>query len=218
MKPLQPLIITQELSIVREGVSILQDISSTLYEGRYVAIVGPNGGGKTTFLKALLGLISPSQGHVNFLGDRARVGYVPQRLEMLDKTAPLSVEDVVKSGRAQLEPNQGAIEAALNRFDLERLRTRRFGELSGGERQRVLLARAMSLDPHIVALDEPTAFIDQKGEATVVSFLRELHAAGVTILLVSHDHDFVEAEAEEVWCINRTLSCDHHPRALHSHS
>lgn len=213
----QPLITAKNVHVIREGVTVLENISVTVPQGAFIALVGPNGGGKTTLLRVLLGVQPLASGLVKFYGDRSRVGYVPQRVEMIDRSSPLTVEDIVASGCMHAANSLPSVEQAMVHFDLLRLRARRFGELSGGERQRTMLARALAADPHLLALDEPTSFVDQQGEATIIEFVRELHAQGVTILLVTHDHDMVEHVADEVWCINRTLSCDHHPKALHAH-
>ena len=201
---------------------ILEHITFDVMPGDYMGIVGPNGGGKTTLLKIMLGLLKPTKGEIRLLGEpiahsqnRHRIGYVPQRLENDDRLFPATVEEIVWSGRTPLrrplakraKEDMTAVKRAMKAAEIGHLARRRFGTLSGGERQRVLIARALAGDPAILMLDEPTSAVDAPSQENFYSFLRKLHDQGLTILIVSHDLDIVTHEVDSIVCLNKHLIC-----------
>jgi zinc transport system ATP-binding protein len=199
-----------------DGVSVLEDIDLTVRERDFMGIIGPNGGGKTTLLKVLLGLVQPSRGRVTVLGRtpkeaRKFVGYVPQGIEF-DYVFPISVWDVTMMGRLSrrglLQPysegDRRAVENALRQLDMLGHRDRQIGQLSGGERQRVYVARALASDPDILLLDEPTASVDTRVVGSIYEVLQDLNRR-VTIILVSHDIGVVSSYVKTIACLNRRL-------------
>ncbi len=216
--------------IVVEGVEfsyhkepVLEDISFTIEYGDYVGIVGPNGGGKTTMLKILLGLLPLQKGTVRVfdrpVGDKKalqRVGYVPQRVSFGASAFPASVEEVVKSGRTPrlgvIRPwrkaDTDAVEQAIALTGIGHLRYRLIGQLSGGERQRVFIARALAGEPELLILDEPTVGVDMASKDAFDAFLTKLNTEyGLTILLVSHDVESLADQVKHILCFNRKLVC-----------
>ncbi len=180
-----PVISVKNVSFTYNGNPILERISFEVQSGDYVGIVGPNGGGKTTLLKLMLGLLKPDNGEVLLLGDpikhsenRARIGYVPQRSLADEHLFPATVEEIVMSGRTagrglfsmRSKADQAAIKRALKAADVAHLAHRRIGTLSGGERQRVMIARALAGDPAILMLDEPTAAVDAPSQEAFYAF------------------------------------------------
>jgi len=195
---------------------VLEDIDLTVNELDFVGLVGPNGGGKTTLLKVLLGLLPVMQGEVCVLGmpvkeGRRYIGYVPQAAE-LDREFPISVWDVARMGRLgkrrvfhrYTAEDDEAVAAALHSVDVLELRDRPFGELSGGQRQRVYIARALVTEPRILLLDEPMAGVDPQARTTTYELLGRLNKH-VTILMVSHDVGAISSYVKTVGCINRYL-------------
>lgn len=192
---------------------VLTDVQLHVEAGQLAAIVGPNGGGKTTLLKLALGLLAPTSGHVRMFGQpperaRNRIGYMPQYAHV-DPRFPVTVLDVVLMGmlnhrgvamRSRAEKE--AANRALAEVDMEALADRPFDALSGGQRQRVLLARALVSEPEMLLLDEPTANVDNEAEDKLNSILRRLNQR-MTILLVSHDLGFVSQVVQSVICVNR---------------
>jgi zinc transport system ATP-binding protein len=180
-----------------------------------VSIIGPNGGGKTTLLKLLLGLLKPDRGEVLIFGKspqkvRTRIGYVPQ-FTRFDPLFPVSVMDVVAMGRltnGKLGPYWGKdrehAEKALDEVELGHLKKRAFADLSGGQRQRVLIARALATGPELLFLDEPTSNIDRGAEQRLYSLLEQLNER-LTILLASHDVGFVTKVVSHCLCVNRNV-------------
>lgn len=206
------------------GVSpVLEGVTAEIKDGSYLGIIGPNGGGKTTLLKILLGLLAPTSGSVELFGQpvahspfRQRIGYVPQRALSLGETFPATALEIVESGRTPLKSlfssfnaaDQRAVKNALVAAGADHLVDRRVGELSGGERQRVLIARALAAEPKILILDEPTSAIDAQSQEAFFDFLRDLRKKlGLTIILVSHDIDIVSHEVDQVLCLNRHMIC-----------
>lgn len=198
-------------------VPVLENISLEAGREDYLGIIGPNGGGKTTLLKLMLGLEKPSAGRVELLGDapektRHRVGYVPQSV-VLDPSAPASVLDVVLMGRLSRSrfgfifgaSHKKAAQDALAQVNLAHLADRPVGALSGGQKQRVLLARALAGEAELLILDEPTASADPRAGEDLVRLLRTLHER-LPIIVVSHDLGFITADVTRVACLNRTLS------------
>jgi len=208
------LIECRDLTVRFGPLLVLDSVSFSLPERRMMCIVGPNGGGKSTLLKALLGLVPVDSGILEVLGSdptkaRQRVGYMPQHVEM-DPLFPIDVEGIVRMGRLQNRglgfynrEDRAAAQRALEEVDLWTHRRERFAHLSGGMKQRVLIARALVNEPELLLLDEPTAMVDAHSEARLLEQLRALHQR-MTIVLVSHDAAFVSGLVDEVLCVNRT--------------
>lgn len=185
-----------------------------VHQGEFLAVVGPNGGGKSTLLKLLLGLLRPSQGRILLLGQapveaRAAVGYLSQQSH-LDPAFPLSVLDLVMMGCLGAGLSGAACRrnalAALGSVGLNGLEKQKVFDLSGGQRQRVLIARALVANPQVLFLDEPTTSLDPKAEQELFDLLERLNQAGLTILVVSHDLSFVSPYVQRVICINHDLA------------
>ncbi len=196
------------------GEAILQDAHVDIFEHEFVCVVGPNGGGKTTLIKLLVGLLRPDRGSLRVLGmepkdARTRIGYMPQH-ERLDPQFPVSVMDVVLMGCLGLGTRIGPYRKrdreragqVLKDVGLYDLRHRTFAELSGGQRQRALIARAMACDPKLLLLDEPTAHLDPAVQDDFYRLLHEMDRR-LTLVLVSHDVGFVSKYVDKVVCVNR---------------
>ncbi|MEB3309765.1 MAG: metal ABC transporter ATP-binding protein [Snowella sp.] len=195
---------------------VLENINLSVRELDFLGIIGPNGGGKTTLLKVLLGLHQPAQGNIQILGKpveqgRKYIGYVPQFVNC-DHSFPISVWDVVKMGRLgkrrlfqrYTKQDNEKVAEVLNLVDLYSLRHRAIGELSGGQRQRVYIARALATEPKILILDEPTASVDPQIRTSIYSLLEELNQ-WITILMISHDVGAIARYVKTVGCLNRRL-------------
>lgn len=199
-----------------EREQVLEDINLTVYEGDYIGLIGPNGGGKTTLIRVLLGLLLPTRGEVRIMGrpvheGRREVGYVPQVVEF-DREFPISVWDVACMGRLgqrrllqrYTAEDDALVAKALRQVGLYDLRRRPVGELSGGQRQRAYIARALAGQPRILLLDEPTSSVDPQVSSSIYELLRKLNEQ-VTILLISHDMSAISAYVKTVGCLNRRL-------------
>lgn len=218
----------QHLTFRYGDVTVLDDLSFTVTAGEYLGVIGPNGGGKTTLVKILLGLLPPTRGSVTLFGRDVRygsagpdVGYVPQRLAHAETAFPATVREVVTSGRTARvglfrrvrHADLDAIDRALTVANVHGVRDRRFGELSGGERQRVLIARALAGEPKVLILDEPTVGVDLASQEKFYAFLADLNTHhGITIVFVTHDIDVIAREARAVLCLNHALVCHGSPR------
>jgi zinc transport system ATP-binding protein len=201
-----------------DGPTILENVSLAVEKGEFLGIVGPNGGGKTTLLKLMLGLLDPTTGSVRIMGRapsemRRAVGYVPQ-FAAFRRDFPISVGETVLVGRLGLAPAFGgyahadreAARRAMAETEVLGFRKRPLSALSGGELQRVLIARALAADPELLLLDEPTANIDLRVESDIFDLLRQINARA-TIVVVSHDIGFISRYVTRVACLNRTLVC-----------
>lgn len=195
---------------------VLQDVNLKVPQNDFMAIIGPNGGGKTTLLKIILGLIKPTKGTVSIDGKPPgealfSIGYVPQDVH-LNSSFPVTAIDVVLMGRLHPKKrlsrhsaaNHQAATAALERMDMATYANRKIGTLSGGQRQRVLIARALVAQPKLLILDEPTASIDTEGQTNFYQLLQELNN-NLTILVVSHDLLAISRYIKSVACVNRQL-------------
>jgi len=197
-------------------ISVLEQASLSVSDKEFVCMVGPNGGGKTTLLKLLLGLLEPQTGTVSVFGEtpkmgRKWIGYLPQHAN-LDSKFPVTALDVVLMGRLGKTCNIGPYTRAdrsmahdmLNRVGLNKLEKRPLATLSGGQRQRVLIARALVCEPRLLLLDEPTASLDDYVERELYDLLLELNKE-LTVVVVTHDIGFVSSYVDKVVCVNRQV-------------
>jgi len=197
-----PVISIENLTFSYDGFPVLEDVNVAVQEREFACIVGPNGGGKTTLLKLMLGLLQPTKGRVRLFGvpperARTRVGYLPQSYAY-DPLFPVRVMDVVLMGRLdrgglfgpyRRSDREAALEA-LRQVEMAEFRHRPLAALSGGQRQRVLIARALACEPEVLLLDEPTASLDFTIEGELYELLRRLNER-LTVVMVSHDIGFV---------------------------
>jgi len=195
---------------------VIENINCNIYYGDFFGIIGPNGGGKSTLLKIILGLLYPTKGTVKIYDQipkigRKNIGYVPQYSEY-DKQYPISVWDVVLMGRRSIrgvhplyssDDKKATIEA-LKKVSMLDYKKRHISELSGGQRQRVFIARALVSNPRILLLDEPTASIDKDLQINFYNLLKELNKT-VTIVLVTHDIGVISSYVNRVACLNRFM-------------
>jgi len=196
---------------------VLEDVDLRIEPCDFLGVIGPNGGGKTTLLKMILGLLTPQRGSVRVFGQsphraRTRVGYVPQHAQV-DPSIPADVLDVVLMGRlsrSRWGPLFGKAHVevardALRRTNTEDLEKRPIGSLSGGQRQRVLIARALAADADLLLLDEPTTGVDAHMERGLIDLLKKLNET-LPIVMVSHDISFVSSHLKRVACLSRTVT------------
>jgi len=218
----QRVIEAEGVTITRSGERVIEDASFEVLSGDFVGVVGPNGGGKTTLLKATLGLLPRDSGTIKLFGepierfkDWRRVAYVGQDSINFDQTFPLSVRELVGLGRINRE-NIGRrltsddwrhVDETLKFMGISDLAERRIGELSGGQKQRVFVAKAMARDPELLLLDEPVAGVDPETQERFYMKLSNLNKQrGVTIIDVSHDLSSVFCRMSRVICINRKVN------------
>lgn len=197
-----------------EGNVILQDVNLALEQGEFLGVIGPNGGGKTTLLNLMLGILKPDKGIIRILGQEPhdashRIGYVPQSTDF-NRNFPISVMDVALMGRL----SRSRIGRGYSREDREKAREvlekvgmweyhyMSIGKLSGGQRQRVFIARALATDPEILFLDEPTSHVDPEFETDLYDFLKELNEK-VTIVVITHDIGVVSSYMKSIACVNK---------------
>jgi zinc transport system ATP-binding protein len=217
-------IAVKDLTVERANTEIVRDVNFKVHKGEYVGIVGPNGGGKTTLLLALLGTLPIKKGSIKIFGkdiksfhDWDRVAYVSQDAIKFDSQFPLSVRELVSLGRVNSH-NLGrslttddwkAVDEALEFMDLEKIKDKRIGQLSGGQKQRLFVAKALVRNPEVIFLDEPTAGVDPMTQEKFYKKLSDLNTKkGITILMVSHDLSAVFCRMSRVVCVNRDVHTD----------
>lgn len=206
----------ENVNFAYDDLLILDAVNLSIYKGEFIGIFGPNGGGKTTFLKLLMGFLKPLSGSIQVLagsakGARKQLGYVPQNTRV-DKQFPISVLEVVLAGALSLVSAFGfypkkvkeRAEEALIKVGLIDYKDRPFGTLSGGQAQRVLIARSIISEPQILLLDEPTASVDPEAEQEIYDLILELKQS-MTILMVTHDLQAVIKSAHRLFCIQRKV-------------
>lgn len=223
----------QHLFFKYEEAPILNDVSFEVYHGESIGVIGPNGGGKSTLLKLILGFLDPSSGEINVLGTspklaQGKVAYVPQNVRY-DRYFPISTFELVLSGRLAQLPWYGRFkptdidiaDEALENVGLSSLAKRPFGTLSGGQQQRVLIARALAAQPEIVLLDEPTASVDSAAEQDILGLLKKLKGK-MTILMVTHDLQTALHQVDRVFCVQHEVTsyspsevCEHYVLGLY---
>jgi ABC-type Mn2+/Zn2+ transport system ATPase subunit len=210
------------------GESVLRDLSFQLQRGEFAGVVGPSGSGKTTLLRLLTGRADRHRGDVEVLGHPVRSGHAPPRggyvpqLEGVDWDFPITVEQVVLLGDSAASAPVPWFSRAekrharelLDRLGLGGMHNNRIRELSGGQRQRMFLARALLRQCELLLLDEPTSGVDLATRGDVLRLLGELHHLGLTVLLTTHDLNFVAAHLPRVVCLNGEITADGSPRQV----
>ncbi|MBU1177978.1 ABC transporter ATP-binding protein [Patescibacteria group bacterium] len=199
-----------------KGTKVLENINLVVKPGDFLGIIGANGGGKTTLLKIILGLLSPDKGSTKVFDQspkkaRRQVGYVPQYAK-IDLDYPINVQEVVlmgllgnkKTWQRFIGSDKKKATAVLEKVGLVDLAKKRIGELSGGQRQRVLIARALVRDPKLLILDEPTSSVDTKAETDFFELLKKLNQE-IAIIVVSHDIGMISPYINKIACLNKTL-------------
>ena len=211
-----PIIKIEQLAAGYEDKQVLNDVNLTVYDDDYLGIIGPNGGGKTTLMRIILGLMKPTEGHVRYFKNGEEVkeitmGYLPQYND-LDKQFPISVFEVVLSGlskqkklfsRYSKAQHQQALDT-IEKMQLTDLKDRHIGALSGGQLQRVLLARAIVSKPDVVILDEPNTYIDRRFQKQMYEMLEQINQE-CAIIIVSHDIAEVLNNVKHIACVNHHL-------------
>lgn len=210
----------QDLSAGYQNKAVLNKINLTINKGDFLGIIGPNGGGKTTLLKVILGLIKPMSGQLKFFRegkqvDYLQIGYLPQH-NQVDRDFPINVKELIQSGLTPKnrflftlsKEQKEIVPEIINMVGLNNFAESPLGELSGGQLQRALLGRAIISEPEILVLDEPNSYLDRDFEVKLYDLLQEINKKS-TIILVSHNISTVRSIARSLACVNRTLH--YHP-------
>jgi len=219
-----PLLEIDHITSGYENGQVLQDVSLKISSGQFVAVVGPNGGGKTTLLRTILGAIRPTMGKVALRGQTVtegslgKIGFVPQ-LETIDWNFPITVEEVILMGlyrknhwlRRVSREDRARLHEMMERLNLAGLGKRHIRELSGGQQQAAFLGRALLGEPDLILLDEPAAGLDIRSRDDVIHFLHEINHQGVAIILTAHDLNWVAAHLPWVICLNRRVIAEGPP-------
>jgi ABC-type Mn2+/Zn2+ transport system ATPase subunit len=222
-----PLVQLSNVSISYGATDALLDVSLNIWPGEFMAIVGPNGGGKTTLLRTILGMIPVTKGKVQMRArplkrsSLQRMGYVPQ-LETIDWNFPITVEEVISMGFYHQNSwfggigpqEQAKLQAIMERLNLTGLGKRHIRELSGGQQQAVFIGRALLGDPALILLDEPTSGLDIRSRDDVIHFLHEINHQGVAIVITAHDLNWVAAHLPWAVCLNRRLIAEGPPQDI----
>ncbi len=216
----EPIIDIQDVTYSYAGHPVLEEVNLSIEHKDFVAMIGPNGGGKTTLLKLILGLIRPDKGVVRVNGlspikASPGIGYVPQNVN-INNNFPISAMDVVLMGSydpkrrwaRHSDASRKDAREALERMGMAEYADHKIGALSGGQRQRVFIARALVTRPSLLLLDEPTASIDTKGQTDFFKLLKDLNR-DITVVVVSHDLLVISRYVKSVACINRRLHFHH---------
>lgn len=216
----RPIIELREIHAGYDGKTVLRDVNLTVCENDFLGVIGPNGGGKTTLVRVILGLEKPTEGELTFYRDgeqvkNLRIGYLPQSGK-IDRNFPISVYDTVLSGYKNMsvfgnkKASHSAVQRILERMELSDLSSRPIGALSGGQLQRVLLSRALVSSPEVLILDEPDTYIDRKTKTGLYQLLEEVNKESA-IILVSHDLGAILQNVRSIACVDETLH--YHPQA-----
>ena len=228
MKFVAPVFEVSDLNFEISNQKILDSISLKIFTGEYDAIIGPNGGGKTTLVRMFLGLQVPTSGSIEIFGQDIKkfqgwhkIGYVPQRATLVDTSFPATVLDVVLMGRASKrgffkrynKEDKDAAYSAMRQMDVIDLSQKMIGSLSGGQRQRVMIARALASNPSVLILDEPNTGVDKNSQHLFYALLRDLNKNNnLTILFITHDVGVIVDDIDRVFTVNRSLSTCNNPK------
>lgn len=214
-----PLISLRDVEMSWDKRRVLSDITLSVMKGEFLAISGPNGGGKTTLLRIILGLIRQTGGSVEYHtadGRRPSTGYLPQK-NSIDSNFPITVEEVVSSGltgrhnHMSAPERMRAIERIIERIGLMSIRKSPIGEISGGQLQRAMIGRALVADPELIVMDEPLSYLDKHSESTIYDILNDLHRQERTIIVVSHELTALKNMADRLINVDHTLIFGNRP-------
>lgn len=224
------LIELHDVSFAYGNDKVISHTNFAIHQGDYIGVIGPNGGGKTTLIRLILGLLQPTTGYISIYGTKlsqfrqwSKLGYVSQQASRQIDYFPITVKEVVMLGRYQkLGPFQQpsrqdhkAVDAALKQVEMGEFANRLIGELSGGQQQRVMIARALAGQPEIILLDEPTTGIDTRSQEQFYKLLRKLNRElNLTLILATHEVDVVAREATEVVYVNHSLTYHADPKTF----
>lgn len=230
MKFSPPLFEVNKLSFERQGNPVIKEGTFRILPGEYCAIIGPNGGGKTTLVRLLLGLEKPSSGEIKLFGTmqkrfRAwnRIGYVPQRSALVDTAFPATAREVVAMGRYagrgilgfESAEDKAAILEAMELMRVGDLSDRLIGNLSGGQRQRVMIARALASNPDVLIVDEPNTGVDVESQHRFYELLRNLNRTKkMSILFITHDVGVIAEDITSVLFVNQTVLVSQNPAEM----
>lgn len=231
MKFALPIFDVSSLSLEINSQTILDSLSLKIFAGEYDAIIGPNGGGKTTLIRLLLGLEKPSSGKIKIFGkdisefkEWHKIGYVPQRASLVDAAFPATVLDVVKMGRTAKrgffakysKEDALCVEDAMRKMDVSDIQDKMVGTLSGGQRQRVMIARALASKPEVLILDEPNTGVDVASQQRFYELLRKLNREeNLTIIFITHDIGVIADDIKRLFTVNRKmLTCNNPKEAI----
>lgn len=219
-----------DLNFERQGNLVLKEASFQILPGEYCAIIGPNGGGKTTLVRLLLGLEKPTSGEIKLFGtpqkkfrDWNRIGYVPQRSALVDNAFPATVREVVGMGRYarrgifgfESREDKEAISEAMELMGVSDLSDRLIGNLSGGQRQRVMIARALASKPEVLIVDEPNTGVDVESQHRFYELLRTLNRTKkMSILFITHDIGVIAEDITRILFVNQTLLVSQNPAGM----
>lgn len=215
----------ENVTVQYGAATAIKDVSFSLEEGGYLGIIGPNGGGKSTLIKVIAGLIAPMSGSVRFETEsRPMIGYVPQ-FATVDKRFPMTVTEAVLQGRLKQKiipfftyskEDKKEADALIEKVGLSPLKNRLIGELSGGEFQKALIARALATRPKLLLLDEPTASVDTVSRESIYHLISDINKTGITVILVTHDLFAVSSEVKSLACLNGALVYHGEPKLSES--
>lgn len=212
----------RQLGFSYENFPALSNVNTSISAGELVGIIGPSGAGKTTLLRILLGELQPTQGSLRTTTkEPLAIGYVPQ-IDAGERSFPLAVEEMVLLGSASYSTPQPWFDrsekkycqAILRQLSISELKDKRLNELSGGQFQRALIARALMSRPNLLILDEPTSGIDLSTRRQVLDLLEQLRQIGYTIVLTTHDLNWVAAHLPRIVCLNKTVIADGSPQQV----
>ncbi len=206
----------ENIGLKIDGQDILRGINLELKKGKITTLIGPNGGGKTSIARILLGIVKPTAGRVEM--GNIKIGYMPQKIE-LDKTIPLRVLDFLELASKKISKEEILLVAKkFSQFDLEKILYNQIHDLSGGQLQKVLFLRAILGNPELLVLDEPTQYMDVNAVADFYHEINEIRNMNkCAILLVSHDLYMVMQKTDFVFCVNHHLCCSGAPEAVNQH-